>query len=341
MLKKSLYVLLVFIILIGILFSIGPTPEYEKVDGDISTLNIPIQEIDSYVAEKESLVEGLKPDNQARIIWADSTHQKTEYSVIYLHGFSASQKEGDPIHIDFAKRYGMNLFLSRLEDHGRLDSNTFIDLTPSNLLNSAKEAIAIGNIIGDKVIVMSCSTGSTLSAYLAAYNPSLVHSQIMYSPNIDIEDPLSNVLLYPWGYQLTKMSFGSEYLKIPQGPESKNYWNQAYHLNGLTALKYLIDQTMTMEVFSKINQPLFIGYYYKNEEEKDNVVCVSRMRDFYKEVSTEDSQKLMIPFPKAGRHVIASHLKSEDIDGVRAATFDFGDNVLGLTLAKELADPIH
>ena len=41
----------------------------------------------------------------------DSLKEKTEYAVVYLHGFSASQEEGDPVHYDFAKKFGCNLFL--------------------------------------------------------------------------------------------------------------------------------------------------------------------------------------------------------------------------------------
>ena len=41
----------------------------------------------------------VKPENEARIIWQnDSLKNKTEYAVVYLHGFSASQEEGDPVH---------------------------------------------------------------------------------------------------------------------------------------------------------------------------------------------------------------------------------------------------
>ena len=44
----------------------------------------------------------LKPDNEARIVWADSSRQKTAYAIVYLHGFSASLGEGDPTDTDIA-----------------------------------------------------------------------------------------------------------------------------------------------------------------------------------------------------------------------------------------------
>ncbi|MFX8354900.1 hypothetical protein ABTL90_19390, partial [Acinetobacter baumannii] len=59
-------------------------------------------------------VHKIKPNNQARIVWAnDSIKEKTEYAIVYLHGFSASQEEGNPVHINIAKYFGCNLYLSR------------------------------------------------------------------------------------------------------------------------------------------------------------------------------------------------------------------------------------
>ena len=314
--------------------------DYEKVIPEIQPLDIDIVDVETYIKDKEGSVRGLKTDNEARIIWADSTEQKTDFSLVYLHGFSASQEEGDPIHEAFAQRYGMNLYLSRLSGHGLKDSSSFELLTPFDLVESAKEAIAIGRIIGERVIVMSCSTGGTLSAYLSAYNGDLIHSQIMYSPNIDIKDPMSEMLTLPWGYEMAKASFGTERNLITYSPERRKYWNDAYHIKGLIAVKSLIEQTMKESTFKAIQQPLFMGYYFEDEENQDQVVSVPRMKEFFDQVSTPDNQKVDMAFPKAGRHVISSHLASGDVDGVMKATFGFAENILGLVpIQKEVSIP--
>ncbi|NNF36214.1 MAG: alpha/beta hydrolase [Saprospiraceae bacterium] len=318
---------LVLFALLG--YALGPTPQYESVDPIIGPIEIKINELEEYIRTKEGAVEGMKKDNEARIIWADSSQQKTSFSVVYLHGFSASQEEGDPLHESFAQRYGFNLFLSRLAGHGLQDSSSFEKLTPSDLMESAKEAIAIGRILGDEVIVMSCSTGGTLSAYLAAHNPGMIHSQFMYSPNIDIRDPMSEMLTMPWGYEIARMSFGGERNHITYTPQRMQYWNDAYHINGLIATKALIEETMVEETFKKIEQPLFIGYYYRDEENQDDIVSVDRMKDFFQQVSTPSDQKKEVSFPDAGRHVITSYMTSEDMEGVMNETFDFAESVLG------------
>lgn len=312
------------------LYAVGPRSTYKKVDGTIEKMTIPLASLDQVIAQKEEKITQLKPNNQARIIWYDSIPTKTIYSVVYLHGFSSSQEEGAPIHEDFARRYGCNLFLSRLEDHGRSDTNSFINLTPHNYVESAKEAIAIGNIIGEKTIVISCSTGSTLAAYLSAENPDLIWANIMYSPNIDLYDPTSAALTWPWGKQIAEMSFGGEHNRITYSPAAAQYWNSIYHLNGVLAVKSLINQTMIPEIFQKIDQPLLLGYYYRNEVDHDKVVSVEAMKDFFMQANTPMDRKIMVAFPDAGRHVIASHVLSNDIKGVKKETFRFAEEILGL-----------
>src|SRR6478736_54050 len=114
MLRKILFSLPVLLIII---YFAGPAPSTPKWSTVMPVVPQEPATLEQYVADQESKHK-IKPDNEARIIWFDSTKKKTEYSVVYLHGFSASQEEGDPVHIDFAKKFGCNLFLSRLEDHG-------------------------------------------------------------------------------------------------------------------------------------------------------------------------------------------------------------------------------
>jgi hypothetical protein len=73
----------------------------------------------------------IKPGCEAKILWAnDSTRQSTEYVLLYLHGFSASRREGYPVNEDFAKHFGCNAFLARLASHGEISDNPLIDMTP-------------------------------------------------------------------------------------------------------------------------------------------------------------------------------------------------------------------
>lgn len=323
-----------FLILTTILimaFLVGPKPNYPKFDNKISPLNISINDIESYINTREENTPDLKPDNNARIIWSGSVKQ-TEYAVVYIHGFSASQAEGMPIHTEFAKRYGCNLYINRLPFHGVSNLEAFGEMTPKSLVEEAKEAIQIGKILGKKVILMSSSTGSTLSIYLASNNPD-VSSLIMYSPNIDLQDKSSNMLLMPWGKQIAKLVFGGDYREWEATPEQKKYWTTKYRIDGLICMKHLIKQTMKDDVFKGINQPTFVGYYFKDEKNFDNIISIDRIKYFYNHISTPENLKRKIEYPNVNNHILASSLWSEDIESVKSSTYKFAEEVLQLTPA--------
>ena len=314
-------------------FLLGPRPTFKDIDTTPISFDIPLEGLDAYIDDKESEVLDIKPNNEAKILWADSTKSKTEFSVVYLHGFSASHEEGAPLHTDFAKRYGANLYLPRLYDHGRNTDDTFKGLLPEDLVNSAKEAIAIGKLLGDKVILMTCSTGGTLGAILSPYDEA-IHSMYMYSPNIDVYDTNSNIITGPWGEQLLKIVMGGEYNKVNYNNTAKQYWSGVYHIDGLIALKSLIEKEMVEKNFAKIDIPVYLGYYYKDEENQDKVVSVERMLDFYDQISTPEEIKRLEVFPDAGRHVITSYVFSNDIENVIQKSYDFAEEVLGLKVKK-------
>ncbi|MFY0627488.1 MAG: alpha/beta hydrolase [Reichenbachiella sp.] len=329
--KKILISISAFFIVFTSLYLLGPKANYKKVNPSISLLNIPIDSIDQYLINKENDFPNIKIHNESRIVWADLI-KKTKYSIVYLHGFSAGVMESNPVHVNLAKKYGCNLYLPRLSGHGLADKESFKNLTPNDLVEDAKEAIAIGNIIGEKVIVLSCSTGGTLSIYLTAHNPELIHSQILYSPNISLYDPLAKTITEPWGREILKYNLG-DYKKgraKDYGTRIEDYWTLDYRIEGLIALQSLIDQTMIESTFSMISSPYFMGYYYKNEKESDHVVSVDAMQAFDQNTSTPDNLKVNKAFPNVGVHVIASDLKSKDIEGVINSTSAFIEEVLQL-----------
>lgn len=326
--RKAAYSALVLIIAISVVFMLGPKPPEPSLNPTPTSVSIPIDSLDGWLAYQESGFKTLKPKNEARIEWYNDSVSVTEYAVVYLHGFTASGEEGNPVHRAFAKRYGCNMYLPRLYGHGLDTTEPLIDLTPENYLESAKEAIAVGKKIGNKVILMNCSTGGTLALYLAANDPE-IDALICYSPNIDIFDQTSQVLTKPWGVQLARMIMGSNYRQYEASEEFNRYWQTKYRLEGLVSVRSLIDHTMNEETFSKIKQPIFVGAYFKDSENQDNVVSVEAMRQMMPQLSTPENQKLMIEFP-VGAHVLTNPLRNPDVQPVEQATFQFAEEIIGL-----------
>jgi pimeloyl-ACP methyl ester carboxylesterase len=314
------------------IFFLGPRPSPIVLDPLIEGGRLTLTEAKALVAQEANLSK-VKPGNDAIIVWSDTLHQKTDYALVYLHGFSASRGEGDPIHLDFARRYKMNAYLARLDGHGLAEKDALLAMTPASLLNSAKEAIKIGHALGDKVIVMSCSTGGTLALYLAAYNRELIDGLICYSPNIDIYDPTSHLIDGPWGKQILKMVEGGDYHQWDATEDVQKFWTTSYRNEALIDLRQLLDVSMTQQTFSMINQPLLLLYYYKSEDEQDHVVSIEAMKKMYSEIATPETYKRQFAVPQAGHHVIASKYQSEDLESVRKYTFQFAEEVLNLPVS--------
>lgn len=315
---------LILIALLVTLYFLGPKPVPPAPGGALPAVPA---DLDTYVLRKEAK-HHIKPDNEARIVWMDSLHRKTPYSVVYLHGFSASQKEGDPVHLDFASRFGYNLYLSRLDQHGIDTSDALLRMTADGLLNDAREALAIGKALGEKVILMGTSTGGTLALALAAEYPNDVAAVINMSPNIAINEPMIGMVDEPWGLEIARLVKGSKYVEYkPENPEKPKYWYTKYRLEAVVELENLVVNTMKKETFAKIHQPVLNLYYYKNEQEQDPTVKVSAILDMHRALGTPEQLKRAVPIPNAGAHVIGSSLASKDIPGVESAITQWWEGV--------------
>lgn len=319
------------IVALAAIYFLGSTPKHPTYDVKPIIVPADSESLENYVAANEAQHK-IKPDNEARIVWHDSTKQKTEYALVYLHGFSASQIEGDPVHRRFAKDFGCNLYLSRLADHGVDTTETLLLFTADRLWESAKQALAIGKQLGNKVILVSTSTGGTLALMLAAEYPDDVHALINLSPNIAINDPAAFLLNDPWGLQIARLVLGGKYRITGASEEHAKFWNKKYRLESLVQLEELIETTMTKDLFQKVKQPSLTLYYYKNEQEQDPEVKVSAMLKMNEQLATPENLKEAIAFPNAGVHVIGCSLTSNDVEGVYAAMKKFAVEKLGIEL---------
>ena len=303
-----------FVALLGLYF-LGPAPPKPVFEPNLPAIPAAPDALEGYVRARESK-HNLKPDNEARIVWHDSSRSKTEYAVVYLHGFSASQKEGDPVHRSFAEAFGCNLFLARLADHGVDTTDALLNFTADRAWNSAKEALAIGKQLGRKVILIGTSTGGTLALRLAAQYPDDVHALISLSPNIAINNPAAFILNDPWGLYVARMVMGGRHRVTGATAEESAYWNATYRLEAAVQLQELLESSMTEETFRQISQPALTLYYYKSEQEQDPEVKVSAMLTMHAQLSTPDSLKVARAMPAAGAHVLGSSMTSGDVDGV-------------------------
>ena len=330
--KKYFRLLLSVIIVLTVIYLLGPrpsTPVYSSVMPAVPQL---AADLENDISRSEAR-HTLKPNNEARIVWYnDSLKQKTDYAIVYLHGFSASQEEGAPIHTNIAKEFGCNLYLSRLAEHGIDTTDAMKNLTPSEYWESAKRALAIGKQLGKKVILMGTSTGGTNALQLAATYPNDVYALILMSPNIAIHNDKAWLLNKPWGLQVAGWVNGTEYIVSEDTrPVYKQYWYAQYPLEAAVQLEEYLETTMTPETFKKVKQPVLLLYYYKDEVHQDSVVSVPAMLKMFDELGTAKEDKVKQAMPNAGNHVLGSYIRSKDLLGVQQAVESFMEKKLHLT----------
>jgi len=318
------------IIFLIALYFLGPAPSRPVYSPTMPSAPSDPTQLDQFVADQEGQHK-VKPNNEARIVWNDSTKSKTEYAIVYLHGFTASQMEGDPIHKRFAKAFGANLYLSRLADHGVDTTETMLLFTADRLWESAKQALVIGKQLGDKVILVSTSTGGTVALKLAADYPQDVYALINLSPNCALRDGAAFILNNPWGLYIARGVLGGKYRVTDADELGAQYWNKSIRIEALTELEELLETTMTKETFQRVKQPSLTLYYYKNEQEQDDQVKVSAMLTMNEQLGTAAESKEAIAFPNAGAHVIGSSLRSGDVEGVYNAMEKFAVEKIGMT----------
>ena len=329
----SIYKIIIAIVLIiGMVYFFGPAPKKSKFNTNFPKISSNLSFLADSISKSELALGNIKKDNEASIVFADdSLKQKTEWALVYIHGFSASAMEGNPIHKEFAKRYGMNLFLARMSDHGIDTSEALLNMTSDRLWKTAKEALAVGEKLGDKVILMSTSTGGTLSLILASKFPEKVSALINFSPNIEINDPAAFLLNDPWGLQIARISKGSDYnVTGSETDESAKYWSNKYRLEAIVNLQELVESSMTKRTFKKVHCPSLTVAYYKDEENQDPTVRVEAEERMNSQISTADDKKRFVKLPNVGGHPLASGILSKDLDSVRETINSFADEVLNL-----------
>lgn len=342
MLRKLFLGIFALAMVFAIVYVLGPKVEKQELSINFPEIPTRIQELENYIHSREDSVVGLKPGNEAYIVWADSSNKrKTPYSIVYIHGFGASPMEGDPVHRFLANHFGANLFVTRLPEHGIRRENGMEYLSAQKLADAAGEAFQIGKSLGDEVIVVGTSMGGALTLLLASQQPE-IKAIALYSPAIRENGERLGGFFKPWQKFLMEVS-AMENKVIHQNREGEKaaFWSEDYHINGYESLAVLLYSMMNEDTFKKINQPLFLGYYYKSAQEQDFVVSVPRMLEMYQQVNTPEALKREKAFPKSGDHVIASSITSDDWEGVLFETIDFLENVVKISPRPEFEDMIE
>lgn len=316
--KSFLKIIGTIIVVSVIAFLVGPRPDNSQ-NMTFKSDDLP-QDLDAYLSQSETKFSDLKKNVNKEIIWHDATTKTvTEIAVVYIHGFSATKQETQPVSQNVAKALGANLFLTRLTGHGR-GGAAMAKATMADWINDTAEAIAIGKAIGKKVILVSGSTGGSLSI-LAASKPELskqIDAMAMISPNIAIHAAPTWVMNIPWAETILPAVLGAEQSFEPANDAHANGWTHAYPSTAVFPMAALL-RTLDSVDYASITKPAFFIY-----SKKDSVVVADRTEDVIKQWGGRKAVLKINDSMDPNNHVIAGDiLSSNTTDRVSAAIIDW------------------
>ena len=138
-------------------------------------------------SQKDNVTSFSRSQKKALASVDNNNYIQTEYSLLYLHGYTSSPKEQYPLLDIISKKLRANAISIRMDGHGiPLGSMHF--LSQERWYQSALEGLATAKKLGKKVIIISCSTGSTLGLLLSTRKTAQTEQSlhICISPNLGI-----------------------------------------------------------------------------------------------------------------------------------------------------------
>lgn len=264
-----------------------------------------IEALEPWLANSEAQFSDIKPGNAKGIVWAHPTKKRTPWAVVYLHGFSASRLETAPVSDRVAQALGANLFYTRLSGHGRADPAAMGQANAQDWMADALEAVRIGKTLGERVLLVSCSTGSTLATWLTtSAQGQLVDAQVFLSPNFGPKDKRSEIINGPWGMRIAVALEGEYRSWTPANAEEANGWTSRYPTKALFPMMALVKSVRDSDL-SIFQTPVLMLY-----SEKDETVDPLETQSAFSRIGSERKSMIEVAYSHSkGQHVLAGAIK--------------------------------
>ncbi len=249
-------------------------------------------------------VAGLIPGTEKRLMWHNG-EQRTEWSVVALHGFSASRQETAPLAEMVANSLGANLFETRFTAHG-LKQNALVDVSAEEWLDDVADALTVGGMIGDKVVVLAVSNGATMAVSMLDH-PTMqaVDALVMLSPNFSPADPKSLWITRPGGPLLLKLISGNTRSWEAYNERQALYWTTSYPTKTLIQVMRSVDRAK-----KKIETAIAprVQVFYSPDDEVISVPALLAAFDEIQSPQKEINTVLEVGTPSA--HILAGDIIS-------------------------------
>ncbi len=269
-------------------------------------IELPV-DIMAYLADQEARFDDLVANTEKTIVWADEVGVQTPLAVVYLHGFSASRQETAPLSEQVAQALGANLFYTRLTGHGQPPA-ALAAAQVTDWMDDALEALAIGQRLGERVVLIGNSTGATIATWLAAQNlDPAPWALVLLSPHYGLRDVRSEWVTWPGGLWLAQTLIGPEYHSERLNERHARYWTNSYPVAALRPMIQIVQLTRQAPL-EEIVQPILIIY-----SPEDQVVDPARILWAFERFGA--SHKLLRAVPTldhGSRHILAGDILAPD-----------------------------
>lgn len=238
--QTMLYGLAVIALLLAALWAFGPREPVETaLRFDPAAIGA---DVEAYLADTEGRFDDIVEGAEKQIVWAfPNSRARTPVALVYVHGFSASAGEIRPVPDMAAAALGANLHYTRLAGHGRPEA-AMAGPTVQDWIDDVAEAVAIGERLGEKVVLIGTSTGGTLAA-VAALHPDLkdrIGGIIFVSPNFKVKAAGSGMLTAPFARQLVPLLAGAERAFEPANELHARFWTERYPSTALLPMAAVV-----------------------------------------------------------------------------------------------------
>lgn len=251
-------VLLALVVVLGLIWATSPTEPVDRVVSFDPAVLPDAAQLAAWLDQQEAQYSDIRAGEGKRIVWAGAVGAQTPLAVVYLHGFSASSEEIRPVPDQVAAALGANLFFTRLAGHGR-SGDAMAESVAGDWIEDTAEALAIGRRLGQRVLVISTSTGGTLAA-LAAADPQQndgLAGVVMVSPNFGVRPLAGRILDLPWARVWGPLVAGAERSFEPQNPAHAAHWTTRYPTVALFPMAALVREARVQDYAAAV-APLLV-----------------------------------------------------------------------------------
>jgi esterase/lipase len=223
----------------------------------------------------------LREHTEKKIVWFDGVHQ-TDWSIVYVHGFSASRTETDPTSQHIAQKLHANIFYTRLTGHGQdrtAMSATKIESWQSDL----EQSFEVGRRLGRKILIVACSTGATLATIAASQLSEDEKRRFVFifiSPNYGLRACGSFLLRYAFSRSLVMLIKGETHTLTLLNAQEKICYTSSYPVTAVVLVLKVIDMAVKSDLL-KFTSPILIFY-----NDQDKTVCQKNTFLIFKKISS-------------------------------------------------------